>query len=170
MSIIGNAIGTYSPMGKTFTLVDENGTEITGVVVDQEIILTAGDNDVREGMVYASDTGVSTGTKNIPTYHTYEGYKVVPAGSEFKFVLTASDLDLYDYTKLQCIICLYNTSMANSVSANKVVIDSKVYEVNSTTALATVIKDSSEKAINLGITNNDSKPCIIRFFTYKEIE
>ena len=76
--ISGNMVGSYSQMGKTFILMDENGNEITGVVVDQETVFTATDNDVREGFVYAGDSGVSTGTKNIPSYHTTEGFKLVP--------------------------------------------------------------------------------------------
>ena len=60
--ICGNMVGSYSQIGKTFTLVDENGNEIVGVVVDKEIIFTATDNDVRQGKVYASNDGVSVGT------------------------------------------------------------------------------------------------------------
>jgi len=63
--ISGNMVGAYSAIGKTFILVDENGTELTGVVVDKEIIFTATDNDVRSGKVYASSDGVSTGTLNV---------------------------------------------------------------------------------------------------------
>jgi uncharacterized protein YabE (DUF348 family) len=60
--INGNMVGSYSQIGKTFTLVDEDGNEISGVVVDQEVIFTATDSDVRQGKVYASDNGVSVGT------------------------------------------------------------------------------------------------------------
>jgi hypothetical protein len=63
--ISGNMVGTYSAIGKTFILVDENGNEITGVVVDKETVFTATDNDVREGKVYASDDGVSVGTLQV---------------------------------------------------------------------------------------------------------
>ena len=35
MSISGNLVGSYSQIGKTFILTDENGNELTGVVVDQ---------------------------------------------------------------------------------------------------------------------------------------
>ena len=60
--ICGNMVGSYSQIGKTFTLVDEDGNEIVGVVVDKETIFTATDNDVRQGKVYASNDGVSVGT------------------------------------------------------------------------------------------------------------
>lgn len=65
MSISGNMVGSYSAIGKTFILVDEDGNEITGVVVDKETVFTAKDNDVREGKVYASNDGVSVGTLQV---------------------------------------------------------------------------------------------------------
>ena len=63
--ISGNMVGTYSQIGKTFILVDGNGNELTGVVVDSETVFTAVDSDVIKGKVYASNNGVSTGTLEI---------------------------------------------------------------------------------------------------------
>jgi hypothetical protein len=63
--ISGNMVGAYSSIGKTFIIVDENGNELTGVIVDKEVIFTAEDNDVREGKIYASDDGVSVGTLKV---------------------------------------------------------------------------------------------------------
>ena len=63
--ICGNMVGSYSQIGKTFILVDENGNEITGVIVDKEVIFTATDSDVRQGKVYASNDGVSVGTLDV---------------------------------------------------------------------------------------------------------
>ena len=63
--ISGNMVGSYSQIGKTFVLVDENGNELTGVVVDQETMFTATDDDVIKGKVYASNDGVSVGTLEI---------------------------------------------------------------------------------------------------------
>lgn len=63
--ISGNMIGSYSQLGKTFILIDEDGNEISGVVVDKETIFTAADDDVREGKVYASNDGVSVGTLQV---------------------------------------------------------------------------------------------------------
>ena len=62
MKIIGNMIGTYSSLGKTFVLVDENNNELTAVAVENITLFTAKDDDVRKGKVYASDNGVSVGT------------------------------------------------------------------------------------------------------------
>lgn len=164
--ISGNMVGSYSQIGKTFILTDENGVELTGVVVDQETIFTAGDNDVREGMVYASDCGVSTGTKNIPAYRTTEGYRGIPVGSAFSISLP--QYNKYDYTKLQCIIAPFNTSVNNSVAVDKTVIDDYVYEVGSIEKIADVVKNHTDLSVDLNIINTSASPYIIRFFTYKE--
>ena len=63
--ISGNMVGSYSSLGKTFIIQDEDGNEITGVVVDSEVIFTATDSDVRAGKVYASNDGVSIGTLEV---------------------------------------------------------------------------------------------------------
>lgn len=168
MSMNGNVVGSYSHLGKTFTLIDESGAEYTGVVVENEQKFTATDNDVREGSVYASDEGASVGTKVIPAYHTTEGYTVVPVGSTFSVEL--SQFDTYDYTKMQAIFCPYNTSISDSVSAEKVAIDNNVYSVGSTTSVSVIEKDSTNKTVEFGITNTGTVSYIIRFFTYKEID
>lgn len=58
--LYGNATGGFS-FPKTFILTDENGTELTGVVVDSQVLFTATPLDVREGKVFAGDEGVKTG-------------------------------------------------------------------------------------------------------------
>lgn len=166
MSILGNAVGCYSPIGKTFTLVDENNNEITGVIVDQEVVFTAGDNDVREGMVYAGDAGVSEGTKNIPAYITTRGYQAIPPGSSFSIPL--SKYNAYDYTQLQCMIAPFNTTIGNSIAINKIVINDGVYMVESTDKLSNVTKNANTLSIDLNIINNDSKVNFIYYFTCKE--
>lgn len=62
MKIVGNMIGCYSPIGKTFIIEDENGNEITGVVVDQKTVFTATAADVVKGKVAGTDDGVVVGT------------------------------------------------------------------------------------------------------------
>jgi hypothetical protein len=164
MSISGNLVGSYSQIGKTFVIQDEEGNEVIAVVTDQEQIFTATDNDVREGMVYASNEGVSTGTKKIPAYVTAKGYRLVTAGSDF--FVPHND---YDYTELQALFCAFNTTLDNSVSTEKVVIDDVVYNVNSTEALSTVVKDHDKGWIMFGITNESDNRYLIRYFMYKEI-
>ena len=62
MKIVGNMVGCYSPMGKTFILVDDNGTELTGIVVDQETVFTATAADIVAGKIAGTDYGVVVGT------------------------------------------------------------------------------------------------------------
>lgn len=164
--IYGNPVGG-SLNAKTYQIECNGGTvEIMAVVVDEETIFDADVNDVRAGKVFATNNGVKVGTRNIPAYNTCAGYRIIAPNEEFKIVLSASDL--YDYTKLQCIICPFNTSISDSVAADRVVIDGNLYEVNSSTVLSEVTKDATEKAIKLGITNDSSSSYIIRLFTYKE--
>ena len=164
--IYGNPVGG-ALNAKTYQLECNGGTaEIMAVVVDEETIFDADVNDVRAGKVFATNNGVKVGAKNIPAYNTCAGYRIIAPNEEFKIILSASDL--YDYTKLQCIICPFNTSISDSVAADRVVIDGNLYEVNSSTVLSEVTKDATEKAIKLGITNDSSSSYIIRLFTYKE--
>ena len=167
--IYGNAIGgsgggSGSSIDSTFIIEDSEGNELVGIVVNEEVIFTAGPNDIRKGTVAATQNGVTEGTKEIPAYHTTFGYKSVPNGS--KVVLYFPD---YEYTKIQLIICPYNTSLSDSVAATKVVIDDKVYPVNSSIADSDVVIDSDNNQIDFGITNNSGKPYILRYSSYKEI-
>ena len=62
MKIIGHMIGCYSPIGKTFIIEDENGNEITGIVVDKETVFTATAADIVKGKIAGTDDGVVVGT------------------------------------------------------------------------------------------------------------
>lgn len=170
MTISGGLVGSYSQLGRTLVVVDENGNELTGVIVSQETLFTAHDNDVREGMVYASDEGVSTGTKVIPTYNTYQGLRVIPAGSALTLLNQDAKIDSYDYTKLQAIVCAFNTNLSDSVGAHYVSIDDVVYAVQSTDSTSTVVKNHDSKIVDFGMVNNSDSTMIIRYFMYKEIE
>lgn len=148
-----------------YILVDQNGYEVPAVLVDEKKVFTATANDIRLGTVAATEQGVTTGEKVIPSYHTEEGYGLIPSGSVFSIPMD----ELYDFTKLQVIICPWAGSIAKSVAAEKVVLDENVYPANSAESLATVTRDSENQAINLGITNESGSLCVVRYFTYKEI-
>lgn len=165
--ISGNMVGSYSQMGKTFIFMDEDGNEITGVVVDQETVFTAGDNDVREGLVYAGDDGVSTGTKNIPAYRTEQGVCMIFDGDDF-IIDDISKYNMYDYTQLQCIIAPFESSIRESVASDKIVLNDNVYLTNSTESLALVSKDEKNQCISLNIVNDSGVDYVIYFFTYRE--
>ena len=153
---------------KSYIFVDEEGDEVAGSLVSQETVFDAVENDVREGKVFASELGVKTGTKVIPSYNTHEGVKIVTAGSKFE-ITTLTDMELFKFTKLQAIICDFNTSLSDSVSASKVSISGNVYEVKTVLPLAVVTANETTQSIDFGITNETNKPQILRYFTYKEI-
>lgn len=158
--------GDYVP--KTYILEDPGGGEVVGVLVEQETIFDATENDVREGKIFASELGVKTGTKVIPSYNTTEGIALAPAGSICS--ITLRHHDLYKFTKLQALICEFNSSINNSVATVMVSVDGNVYETRSTEVVALVTTNDATKTINLGVKNKTDKPLIIRYFTYKEIE
>lgn len=154
---------------QTFILQDEEGNEVAAVLVANETVFTATENDIRKGAVAATSEGVTVGTKVIPSYHTSESAILIKAGGRYKISIL-KELELYKYTKLQAIICDYNNNMSKSVSAEKVAINDKVYDVQSVVPLATVSANETDKTIDFGITNDTDKPKVLRFFTYKDIE
>lgn len=167
--ISGNMVGTYSQLGKTFIITDVDGNELTGVVVDQETVFTASDNDVREGMIYASDEGVSIGTKNIPIYRTSAGMQVIIPNSNFSIPMP--EYNSYDYTVLQCMISLMDfDNIDNSINTSMIVLNDGVYEVNSVNKLANISKNISTQSIDLNISNDSENYYIIHYFTYREEE
>ena len=168
MSIMGNMVGAGFMTPKSFVLEAEDGSSFVGVTVGEQTVLTAGDNDVREGSVYAGDTGLSTGTKVIPSYHTQHSTRIITAGSQFTIPL--SKLDRYDYTALHCMICPWNTDLNDSVSVEKVALLDQVFPVLSTEPISSVVKNTDTKSIDLGIINDTSSRYILRYITYKEIE
>ena len=149
----------------TYILVDEYGNEIPAVLVDEPVMLTANaTTDIRKGMTAVTDEGVVTGEKEIPAYHMTEGYRLIPNGSTF-LVYTKNCA----YTKLQAVFCPFNSTISDSVAAEKVAINGNVYPVQSAIVEASVIVDNDNAAINFGFTNTSGAPCLIRYFSYKEI-
>lgn len=155
--------------GTSIFLVTESG-DVAGLIkadADPSEVLTAtGENDIREGKVAITASGKTTGTKKIPGYETSEGQTVIMPGKPFEVYLP--DDDAYDYTKLQAIFCLYGTEVSDSVAATMVAIEDSVYNVEETTVQHAVTKDSTEKTIDFGFTNNTENPVVIRYFTYRE--
>jgi hypothetical protein len=166
--ISGNMVGSYSQIGKTLIIEDENGAQLTGVITENTVVFDATPNDVREGKTYAGDDGIQVGEKVIPSYHTFHGTKAIAAGGQFTIRL--STLDAYDYTVFHGMICQWNTSLSNSVATDRVIVLDKVYPAQSTEAISSVTKDDNTKSVVLGITNNTNSRFVIRYMTYKEIE
>lgn len=96
MSIMGNLVGSYSQLGKTVIIIDENNNEFTGVIVDKEQIFDALPSDVKAGKVFANDDGVQVGTAVIGsdgcnvTFGYVDG---VPAERETSYVITSEQLN-----------------------------------------------------------------------------
>lgn len=153
-----------SPDDGMYVLVAPDGSEIPAVLVDEVMTFNATANDIREGKLAATDMGVTTGAKVIPSYYVNEGFRAVPNGS--RFIIPVPE---WDYTKLQAIICSFNTTLYNSVSAEKVTINNKIYDALSTTEVSTVVKDSDNARVDFGIFNDTGRLCLIRYFMYKEI-
>lgn len=156
--------GDGGPM-QTFILVDEDGHEMECFLTEEEVELNATPNDIRIGMTAVTDTGVTVGEKEIPGYYAAEGSRKIPAGGEF--VLPLYD-GLYEYTKLQALFCLYNTSISNSVATDRVSIAGKVYETNSTLPVANVSLDETTESIVFNIKNNTDTAYVLRYFVLKE--
>lgn len=157
--------GGYGDDGtQMYILKDSDGTEYPAVVVSEETVFDATANDIREGKKAATDDGVITGTKDIPSYYTSEGYRLITAGKQFE----TNKLEYYDFTKLQAIICPFAKTVAASVAAEKVVIGENVYNVNSSDIVSSVMRDTANNKINLGFTNDTDSIYVLRYFTYKE--
>lgn len=124
--------------------------------------------DLRLGTVAFTNEGIVKGEKNFPSYETSKGATLIMPGRELKIYLSTDDK--YDYTSLQAIICLFNTTYEDSVAAEKVVIEDGVYQVSSIDKKSDVIKDDIEKSINFCDLNDFDVPLLIRYYTYKEID
>ena len=166
MAIYGNPVGG-ALNAKTFILeVNDGKTEIAATVVGEETVFDATPNDVRTGKKFATSSGVEVGTKDIPAYRTAQGAVIIKPNENFSIVLEG--YSQYDYTKLQCLISKFNTSVDDSVAVDKVVIGDNVYAVNATIPLAAVTKDAATKSIKLNIKNESSVDYVLRYFTYRE--
>ncbi len=153
---------------KVFILKDDYGNEFVGVLTDTKPVFSATSNDIRIGMTALTEEGVTVGEKVIPGYLAHQGVKIIKPGSKFEIYLP--DVNQYDYTLLQCMICDFNTNVNDSVATNTVVIGDSVYKALSTDQVAIVLRNHDTRSIELGIINETDKPQILRYFTYKEID
>lgn len=168
MAIYGNPVGG-ALNAKTYELEFNGATEgVLAVVVDEEQEFDATANDVRTGKKFATNSGVVVGTKDIPAYRTIQGVVGIEPGQSFSILL--KQYTQYDYTKLQCMIAKFNTTLDDSVSVDRVVIDDSSYLVNSTDILSSVTKNEENNSIDLNMTNDTSDTYVIRFFTYRQEE
>lgn len=164
--IYGNTVGGGGALGKSVIIQGDDGTELVGVVVGQETVMTATPNDIRKGKIAATEAGIVEGEKDIPAYRTTAGYRAIKSGAAFSIPLAVNDK--YDYTKIQCIITPYNTNFTDSVAADKIVLGDAVYLVGTTEKIAVISKNTDNKSIDLNITNDSDVNYVIHYFTYRE--
>lgn len=163
--INGNAVGGITGYGKTFILTDENGNEVVGTVVDELTVFDAEPKDVKIGKTFVSDNGVQEGT-DTRTYRTHHASYLVFPGESFSIPL--EEYNRYDYTKFQAMIAEFNTTVLDSVSVVKILLDDFVYNVNSNNKLSNVTKNSQTKSVDFNIVNDTDRIYIVHYNTYKE--
>ena len=167
MAIYGNIIGGYAPV-KVMQLELDDGTVLEGVVAEEAPVINATENDVRKGKTVITNAGVIEGQKDIPAYRTTAGTRRIKPGENFSIPLPG--YDKYDYTKIQCVIVRYNTSLNDSIYTEKVVIYDDLYSVLSTEKISTITKNFADKSIDFNIVNDSENTYVIRYFTYREEE
>ena len=128
----------------------------------EPITLTATENDIRLGSTAITNEGFVEGTKDIPSYISTTGKKIIQAGSEITIYLP----NLYDYSGLQATISKYNNSISDSVEVVASTIEDSVYEAKSTTKLADISIDTDGTSILLNVTADVKS--VLRYFTMKE--
>ena len=171
ISARGQLVGQISgvKMGEeeydTYMLVYEDGTELPAVFVENEVTFTATENDIRKGTIAATAKGVTEGTKEIPAYHIQQGVRIIRPGKALDILLYS---DKCQYTGLNVIVCKYVTDLEDSVSAVMVVINDKLYAVDSAVVISEVTVDTSAESIKLGIVNESDTSLLLRYMTYKE--
>lgn len=155
----------YEKAPATYILVDEDGNEVSAVLVDEPVELTATPNDIRLGTTAVTAEGVTSGEKEIPAYHTEQGRQLVEPGEALDILMYS---DRCQYTGLNVIVCAYSGAADTSVSAEMVVINDKLYPAGSVEALSEVTVDTENQSIKLGIVNTGETPLLVRYMTYKE--
>lgn len=142
--------------------VDGESKSFAQLYGQQKVTLTATENDIRENTSAITDNGYTEGTKKIPSYQSQKGTKLVP-------VNTAINLysELYDCTKFQATLAIFNSSIPNSVQVDKVTVDEALYTANSTEKLADLSIDHENMQVDFGITNGGTI-AVMRYFIMRE--
>lgn len=154
----------YSESETVYVVASDNDTAYAQLASQDVVALTATENDIRAGSLAVTEKGVVEGSKDIPPYHTKQGTVIVLPHEELKLQFYT---DIFDYTGFQANVAKFNTEVNDSVDVEMVVINGKVYRTGSTEPISTVVKDSVNKNIDLGIINGDSKS-VIRYILFKE--
>lgn len=162
--LYGNATGGFG-IPKMVEIVDGNGNTLVGTVTDSAVVFDATREDVKVGKMFASNDGVQEGI-DTKTYRTTQASRAILPGESFSIPLLS--YEMYNYTEFQAMVAKFNTTISDSISVSKIVFKDSVYNVNSTTKLSSVTKNTTTKSIDLNITNSTSDTYVIHYSTYKE--
>jgi hypothetical protein len=165
-----NAMGSYAglidglenPERVVYTVTLDGENEVFAQLHGEEKVqLTATPNDIREGSVAITETGVITGEKFIPSYISRYGKKYVLANSEAVITGAATD-----YKQIMISIAPFDSSLDASVGINYVSVDDSVYDVNTGLKVASITKDVANDRVNLGVIATEKS--VLRYFLVEE--
>ena len=167
-----DALGTYAGMINDLenpalvhytVTVDGVNKAYAQLYGEQKVTLTATENDIRVNKSAITEKGYTDGKKNIPSYQTEIGVKIIQPNVA---VVLQND-NKYDYTKILTTLSVYGTKISDSVQVDKVTVDNVLYVANSTMKLSDLSKDHANRQVNFGIINGEKK-AVMRYSIIKE--
>lgn len=153
--IYGNKIGGERD-AKTY-IIEGNGVELIGVVVDEFTMFDASSYDVRTGKVFACNEGVMVGSNDAPSFRFTNGISEIAPGDKFLFKVVPHDH--LNYTILTCMIA----PVSNPYKIDRVVIEGNVFNSEGV-KIAEAVVDEVNKVVDLNIVNNTAEPYLLYFF------
>lgn len=167
MAIMGNVVGGSSALGKTLILEGKDGTQIVGVITEQENVFNAKPSDIRIGKTAVVDSGIVEGTNTI-NYRTEMSSILVLPGENFS--IPFKYYNMYDYKKFQCIVVLFHLNYTDNVETMAITINDTVFSVEESKKLSSITKNFDNKSIDLNFTNNSNNTYEVFYFTFHEEE
>lgn len=160
--IYGNKIGGSSSENKTF-LIDSNGIEVWGVIVDDPNIPepTACCHDVMAGQVFVGPDGLQVGSNDSPCCRVTDGVHEVAPGVEF--LLCIEKCSQWDYSTLHGIIVQKSTPH----KVEMLIMNNSVYDLSGN-KISDITKNSSTCSIRFNIKNETAEPQLLYYFICKE--
>ena len=151
----------------SYVLQNAEGTDqkYAQLASEDPISLTATENDIRVNTSAITEKGYTEGAKDIPKYYAIQGMQVVLGDTDIKLI--EKNHNIYDYTKFQATLAIFNNSLSDSVQVDKVTVDDSLYKANTTTKLSDLSVDYENEAVNFGITNGDTT-AVMRYFIMRE--
>ena len=148
----------------SYVLSNSDGTQkiYAQLSSKDKVKLTATANDIRINTSAITNKGYTDGEKDIPSYYSTYGSKIIQAGSR----AVIDNLE-YDYKSLMVTISTFNTNISSSLSVNSTSINNNIYECKSNNKLSSIEIDSVNQRIDLGITVQEKS--VLRYFVVREV-